>query len=206
VYATAGDYSHSEIKFDGEVGTTFNNKGYEARVEARHRPLGQVEGLWGVQFGEADFSAIGEEAFILPVTIKQAGLFVFERYTGENWGGEIGGRVETRDYSGLAGRARFDFGSVSASAFVAPIEGLRLSLSASRTQRAPTEVELFANGPHAATGAFERGDPNLNIETATSVETGILTASSISIQPGRLKIIDLYLRPRNAMQPSKALK
>jgi iron complex outermembrane recepter protein len=173
VSATGGDYRHSEIEFDGAIGTVFKNAGYEARIEARHKPFGQIDGLWGLQFGETDFSAEGEEAFILPVTIKQAGLFGFERYQGNNWGVEIGARVENRDYSGLAGQRSFDFGSVAASAFVTPISGLRFSLNVSRTQRAPTEVELFADGPHAATGAFERGDPNLKIETATSVEGGI---------------------------------
>jgi len=35
------DYEHSEIE-EGEVHTTFKNKGYEARIEARHQPLGPV--------------------------------------------------------------------------------------------------------------------------------------------------------------------
>ena len=42
------DYEHSEIE-QGEVHTTFKNKGYEARIEARHQPLGPVEGVIGAQ-------------------------------------------------------------------------------------------------------------------------------------------------------------
>jgi iron complex outermembrane recepter protein len=172
VSATGGDYTHSEIEFGGEVGTVFTNKGYEGRVEARHKPLGDFEGLWGLQFGSSDFAAIGAEAFIAPVTIKQTGLFGFERYDGGIWGGEAGVRFEHRGYDGVAGKRDFDLTSASASAFVKPITGLRLSLSVGRTQRAPTEVELFADGPHAATVAFERGDRNLKIETATTIEAG----------------------------------
>jgi iron complex outermembrane recepter protein len=171
--ATGGDYTHSEIEFSGEIGTVFTNKGYEGRIEARHKPIGSFEGLWGLQFGESDFSAAGEEAFILPVTIKQLGLFGFERYSGQGWGGEIGARFENRAYSGLAGKRDFDLTSVSGSVFVTPLDGLRLSFSAGRTQRAPTEVELFADGPHAATGAFERGDATLKTETATTIEGGL---------------------------------
>jgi iron complex outermembrane receptor protein len=43
----------------------------------------------------------------------------------------------------------------------------------SRTERAPHVTELFAQGPHEATGTFEIGDPSLGIERALSVEGGI---------------------------------
>lgn len=171
--ATSGDYTHSEIEFTGETGTVFANQGYEGRVEARLKPMGKFDGLYGLQFGSNDFSALGEEAFILPVTIEQFGLFGFQRYKADIWGGEVGARFEQRSYSGIAGRREFDLTSGSASVFATPIEGLRLSLSASQTQRAPTEVELFADGPHAATQAFEIGDSNLQTETATSLEGGV---------------------------------
>jgi iron complex outermembrane recepter protein len=171
--ATSGDYTHSEIEFSGETGTVFTNKGYEGRIEARLKPMGNFEGLYGVQFGSNDFSALGEEAFILPVTIEQVGLFGFQRYKAEAWGAEVGARYEERSYSGLAGQRDFDLTSGSASIFATPLEGLRLSLSVARTQRAPTEVELFADGPHAATQAFEIGNPNLKTETSTSVEGGV---------------------------------
>ena len=173
ISATSGDYTHSEIEFSGEVGTVFTNSGYEGRVEARLKPMGNFDGLYGIQFGSNDFSALGEEAFILPVTIDQMGLFGFQRYKTDTWGGEIGVRFEKRNYSGLAGTRDFDLGSTSASLFATPLDGLRVSLSASRTQRAPTEVELFADGPHAATQAFEIGDSDLETETATSIEGGI---------------------------------
>jgi iron complex outermembrane recepter protein len=171
--ATTGDYTHSEIEFDGAIGTVFANKGYEARIEARHKAFGSVDGLWGVQFGSNDFSALGEEAFILPVTIDQAGIFGFERYETERWGGEVGARLEQRRYRGAAGKRDFDLTSFSLGGHVKPIDGVRLSFSASRTERAPTEVELFADGPHAATAAFERGDPRLKIEAATTFEAGL---------------------------------
>jgi iron complex outermembrane recepter protein len=173
ISATSGEYTHSEIEFSGETGTVFTNEGYEGRVEARLKPMGNFEGLYGLQFGSNDFSALGDEAFILPVTIEQVGLFGFQRYKADSWGGELGARYEERNYSGLAGERSFDLTSGSASIFAAPLDGLRVSLSVARTQRAPTEVELFADGPHAATQAYEIGDANLKVETSTSVEGGI---------------------------------
>jgi iron complex outermembrane receptor protein len=167
---TTGDYSHSEIEFDGAIGTVFTNEGYEGRLEARHRSIGDLDGVFGLQFAANDFAAEGDEAFILPVTIETVGAFWVERFNQENWGAEVGARYEQRYYSGLAGARTFDLGSFSASAFVKPIDGLRLSLNAGYTERAPTEVELFADGPHAATQAFEIGDADLKTETAISLE------------------------------------
>jgi hypothetical protein len=42
------DYEHREIE-GGETGTTFKNKGYEARVEARHQRIGPFDGVIGAQ-------------------------------------------------------------------------------------------------------------------------------------------------------------
>ena len=39
-----------------------------------------------------------------------------------------------------------------------------IAFSAAYTQRPPTYVELFANGPHIATNSFELGDPELGKE------------------------------------------
>ena len=167
---TTGDYTHSEIEFDGAIGTVFTNEGYEGRLEARHRSIGDLDGVFGLQFASNDFAAEGDEAFILPVTIETVGAFWVERVNQENWGAEVGARYEQRDYSGLAGARTFDLGSFSASAFLKPTDGLRLSLNAGHTERAPTEVELFADGPHAATQAFEIGDADLKTETAISLE------------------------------------
>src|SRR5262249_31762253 len=50
---------------------------------------------------------------------------------------------------------------------------LFLALTFARTERAPTETELFAEGPHLATSSFERGDPTLGKETAQSVEASL---------------------------------
>ena len=45
---------------------------------------------------------------------------------------------------------------------VAP--GVKLGVNLSRAERAPSAEELFSNGPHIATQAFEIGDPALTTE------------------------------------------
>jgi iron complex outermembrane receptor protein len=62
-------------------------------------------------------------------------------------------------------------GSLGGSYEVAP--GWRAGLSLSRSARAPAIDELFANGPHAGTQAFEIGDPDLDAETSLGVEASL---------------------------------
>mgnify|MGYP006169282007 CR=1 FL=1 len=73
------DYKHQELE-GGEVHTTFKNKGYEARVEARHQPLGPVEGVIGAQVTRNEFSALGEEAFVPQTDTDSLALFVLEQW------------------------------------------------------------------------------------------------------------------------------
>jgi iron complex outermembrane receptor protein len=58
--------------------------------------------------------------------------------------------------------------AVGASYEVAPL--IRVGANLSRAQRAPSPEELFSNGPHAATQAFEIGDPGLGAETSIGGE------------------------------------
>lgn len=60
--------------------------------------------------------------------------------------------------------------SASAAAFLRPMSDLFLGLSLSRTERAPSEVELFADGVHLATGVYELGDTDLDTEKVTTLE------------------------------------
>ena len=68
------------------------------------------------------------------------------------------------------GKRTFDTvsGSVGASYALAP--DWRIGVNLSRTVRAPSGEELFANGPHAGTQAFEVGDPDFRPERAWGLE------------------------------------
>ena len=50
--------------------------------------------------------------------------------------------------------------------------GWSLSASAGHTERAPAYYELFANGVHIATAAYERGEPTLGVERSVNGELG----------------------------------
>jgi iron complex outermembrane receptor protein len=168
----ATDYEHTE--FDaGSPGTTFTNNLYEGRIEALHRPLGSMTGAVGIQLARRDFQAIGEEAFVPPSRTDTWSLFAFEEIPASpRVSFQMGARYDHQDASAEAGEITggvpFDrgFGAFSASASVvwAPAEDFSLALSGSRTLKLPNAEELFSNGPHDATGAFEIGDINLDKE------------------------------------------
>ncbi|HKS14472.1 MAG TPA: TonB-dependent receptor [Pseudomonas sp.] len=172
------DYEHREIE-GGEVHTTFRNKGYEARVEARHQPLGPVEGVIGAQVNRNEFSALGEEAFVPQTDTNSLALFMLEQWqASERLNLSLGARLEhTRVEPDAKGDERFAAAD-STSSFTAaslssgavyqltPVWSLAASLG--YTERAPTFYELYANGAHVATGAYEVGDADLNKEKALS--------------------------------------
>ena len=177
------DYEHREIE-GGEVGTTFKNKGYEARVEARHVPIGPVEGVIGAQVNRNEFSALGEEAFVPQTDTNSGALFVLEELQAtERLKLSLGGRLERTvvdpDAKGnerfaAADRSRsFTAGSLSSGAVftLTPIWSLAATLG--YTERAPTFYELYANGAHVATGTYEVGNANLSKEKAVSSDLAL---------------------------------
>ncbi len=192
--AANSDYQHQEVAGDGSVGTVFKNRGADARAEAVHRAVtlgwGQLEGVVGLQLEASRFSALGEEAFVPETQTRQAAVFVMERWSwgraeGLNGKFSAGLRVEQAGVrsSGDSDAALPQFGPAQERRF-APRSGSfaavlnlgpwwQVSASHSTTQRAPTHYELFANGVHAATGAYERGDPGQALERGRHADLGL---------------------------------
>ena len=173
------DYTHQEIEDTGAVATTFTNEGYELRVEGHHNGFGdKLDGAVGLQASSTDFAAVGDEAFLTATTTKDYGVFVVERWDTGRWGVEGGVRLERRDLDNVAnGALDFTAGSVSGGVFMRPAENWFIGATLARTERAPTAVELFADGPHIATQAYELGNGALDKETALTLEGSIRYAT-----------------------------
>ncbi|MFC3175296.1 TonB-dependent receptor [Novosphingobium bradum] len=177
--AAWADYRHSELAPDGSVGTTFLDKGIEARLEVAQARRGGWQGASGAQFVNRDFDVIGDEAFLPKNGTQAFGLFTVQQVELGGFKLEAGARFEHTRIAAMpgpaqpqfaAGARRFDTVSLSGGAAWAVRPGWRLGLNLSRTERAPAAEELFANGPHAGTEAFEIGNPAFGIERATSLE------------------------------------
>ena len=172
------DYRHQEIDADGTVGTTFLNKSVESRLEFVQRKKGVWQGAFGMQLAIRDFNVIGAEAFVPKNATTQFGVFTLDTF---DWGkakAEVSLRYEKTklraEASTTIGNPAYDrsfeafSGSVGGS--YALTDTVRVGLSGSHTERAPAAEELFANGPHAGTQAFETGNPDFRKETSNGVE------------------------------------
>ncbi|MEM7640225.1 MAG: TonB-dependent receptor [Pseudomonadota bacterium] len=165
------DYEHTEFEAPGEAGTVFENSGVEGRVEFDHVFAG-FEGAFGVQYSDREFSAVGEEAFITPTDIQNWGVFLYETQEWDDGLGFEGGlRLDNVEYDNEQfGSVDFDLISASIGVHKHYEGGVWLGGQLSYTQRAPSESELFAFGPHLATDQFEVGDPTLAEESGLNLE------------------------------------
>lgn len=173
------NYRHFELEEDGEVGTAFYNKGMEGRLELTQAKRGAWSGATGGQFFIRDFNVVGEEAFLPKNSTEQWGLFTLQQLDYDRLKIEAGARFEHTGLSAkpgidqpqfFGGDRSFDAFSGSLGASYRFAGNWRFGINASRTERAPAAEELFANGPHAGTEAFEVGNPDFGLEKAWSVE------------------------------------
>lgn len=163
------DYEHTEFEGD-EVGTRFLSDGWEGRLELVQAARGGWRGAVGGQLLRRDFDAVGDEAYVPRTRISEAGVFAVQRLDLDRFGLEGGVRFDHRDLDSLVGERHFENVSASLGLFYRPNSDWFLGLSLASNGRAPTEAELFADGPHAATRAYEVGDPDLESERVLSVE------------------------------------
>ncbi|OUR82988.1 hypothetical protein A9Q82_05950 [Cycloclasticus sp. 46_120_T64] len=168
------DYQHAELEGGVTVGTEFDNKGLEGRVELVHRKLGLVDhGAIGLQAQQKDFSATGEEAFVPPSTLQSYAIFAVEDIHVGDITYEAGLRIEHQqiDAKGFNSTKHTPV-NASLSALWHARDDMFLSLALSRAQRAPDIQELFSNGAHFATQSYELGDKELKVETSYNLELG----------------------------------
>jgi iron complex outermembrane recepter protein len=168
------EYEHVELEGD-QVGTVFRNQALEGRIEVVQPLGGDWRSAWGTQFSDRDFEAEGEEAFVPPSRTRDYGLFWLAERDTDALKLELGARYD-RVRVGLSGddeRASFSGVSASAGALWRLSEAVQLSAAFDRAQRAPTAEELFSDGPHIATQAYELGDASLDRETANQIEFGL---------------------------------
>ncbi len=199
----ATNYKHNEIGLaddtdpasDG-VRQTFTNKEQEARLEAQLAPFDlRFAGLTtalGVQVGHQELTAPSPDNAGLwdPNSNHRIAGYTFNELSFTNTTRlQIAGRVESVDLSGSARAFPAGGGLISTptsvgftpkSASIGIIQDFAWdlvgSLTAQYVERAPKPAELFSGGGHDATATFDKGNPNLTIEAAQSVEASLKRA------------------------------
>lgn len=187
-------YQHQEIEGSGEVGTTFSSRGQALRVEARHAPQGAWQGVWGMQAESMRFEALGEEAFVPGTRTRSLALFAMEEWRSGPLSFTLGGRAERvtvrsdgdaadveEPRFGSAQSRSFSPGSLSVASAWRFMPQWSLTGSLGATQRAPAYYELYADGVHVATAAYERGDPSLGLERSTHADLGVSWQSGANL-------------------------
>ncbi len=176
------DYQHTE--FEGEeAGTLFSNNGLDSRIDLKHKEVGGIRGTWGAQFQANDVDAVGEEAFQPPSTTDVYSLFALEEIAANDrltlqaglrydWN-EVDTEGFDRDAFDDNMTRQYNLFSQSVGAILNVSNDYAVTWSTAFTERAPNAQELFADGPHIATGAFEIGDPSLNTEQSLGTDIAL---------------------------------
>ena len=175
------DYQHTE--FDaGAAGTVFKNTGNDLRLVARHAKLGPLEGIVGLQLERSQFSADGAEAFAPYSRTDQKALFAYEELP-LSWGKlSFGARLESVNVESLgnplvgrfaSGSRSFNPSSYAVGALWNLSSAWQLTSTLAYSERAPKDYELFADGPHVATNAYEVGNANFSKEQSSNLDVGV---------------------------------
>lgn len=179
VRAGLSDYEHDEIAA-GHVAARFRNDEDEVRVELLHAPVLGLSGALGVHHAAREFRGLGEAAdFLLPMESRQIAAYVFEELAlSDRVQVQLGARVEHSEargtpFGGERRAERFTPLSGSVGLLLRLGDALSAGLTLSAQERAPAPVELFARGPHEATGTFEIGDAGLSTERSRGVDLAL---------------------------------
>jgi iron complex outermembrane receptor protein len=182
------DYQHQEFEA-GALGTTFKSKGVDAKLQARLQAFklgaGSVDTMIGVACEHIDFVADGLEAFVPTTQTKTSALYVLQEIQAP-WGKLSGGiRREQAHVDSLGLSSNLAFAptqrSLAATSYAlgsvfklgSAVKGLSATADAARSGRIPKDYELYADGEHVATKAYERGNANLETEKSTHLELGL---------------------------------
>jgi iron complex outermembrane recepter protein len=211
------DYKHNELglsddtnPFSDAIQQTFTNKEQEGRVETQLAPFNlrfaALTTAIGVQGGHQELTAPSPDGIGLwdPNSNWRIAGYIFNEFKfSEATKAQIAGRIEQVSLSGF-GRS-FDASGLVASTPASPsftpksvsmglIQKLPWDLvgiiTAQYIERAPKPAELFSGGPHDATATFDKGNPNLKIEMAQSIEIGLRRATG----PFRFEATAYYTR------------
>ncbi|QTN30103.1 TonB-dependent receptor [Rhodoferax sp. AJA081-3] len=180
VRASQTDYQHTEYE-GAEPGTVFKNTGNDLRITARHAKLGAWQGVLGLQSETGKFSADGTEAFAPHSHTTQHAVFAFEELP-LDWGRfSLGARLESIHVEStgnpqverfVPASRSFQPRSLALGALWNAAPGWQLTSNIAYTERAPKDYELFADGPHIATHAYEVGDSHAVLEQSTNMDVG----------------------------------
>ena len=173
------DYELVELHIGGEHNgekTTFLNDAQElgAILDLSNDALTQKVVIRSM---EEDTSILGEEAFMENVESEETSFGYYLSREFSNFDLDFGIRRDEVNRKSKVGSTAYDkdFDSTSyVLGFGFDLSSTTdLSLSIGSVERAPSSVEMFMNGEHAAVQRNERGNPNMQPEEAQNIDLGL---------------------------------
>lgn len=185
------------------VGLGLLSQTYLADMHYHHAPIGALSGLIGFSGLRNTFDKFGEETLIPPSRANNVGIYVFEQTEGRRLNVSFGARYDYRRLGvdadtvlGIAAQTR-TWNSITGNAGLLYhiSEPMALVLNVGRGFRAPSSFDLYSNGVHEGTVAFERGNPNLRTEKSVNTDLALRVQNSrLSMEVGTfLNLIQDYI-------------
>lgn len=207
------NYYHQEIEHGGTPGTEFGALTANASVSVRHRSYGILdEGTVGI-WGEAKNYAVQGARTPDSDAYSLAAYLIEEKDFGALHL-EAGARIdyinilpaeerESRQIGAIRSR-RFTGVSSSVSGIYNMGSGFYLGSTFMHSFRAPSQEELYSEGPHLASYSYEIGNPDLDPERGLGKELFLrYKQSDASIEvTGYHNSFTNYIYPRNTGEPS----
>jgi iron complex outermembrane receptor protein len=151
-------------------------------VHLHHDAVGPFSGgTIGVFAMDSRFQKRGTETLIPNSQSRNVAVYALEHIARGRWRGTFGARYDVRDLAveddavlGLSAQSQ-THAAVTGSAGLSYrlSEWASVVASLGRGFRAPAAPDLYANGFHEGTRAYERGNPNLNVETSLNTDLGL---------------------------------
>ena len=181
------------------------------QLSYHHRPLGPLSGTAGVSFFDSDFTKFGRETLIPSSTTRSVAGYLFEQAELGSLLLSAGLRFDARTLQASAdtvlqiGDEQRSWRAVTGNAGVLyrVSQPLALVLNIGRGFRAPSASDLFSNGYHEGTRAFERGDPSLGVESSLNIDLAVRAQNSVlnaeaGIFANRIRDY-IYLKPLGSL-------
>ncbi len=172
------DYRHDELDPAGQPETRFSNRAWEGRLDAEHQAWAGWRGRFGLQTENSNFSALnagtGAPDTVRPTRSNSVAVFMAEERDFGPWNASFALRGESLSRTPDIGQARsFWLGSAAAGVTRTLPQQFKAGATFTSGRRAPAVDELYANGPHDATGTFDRGQSNLASENSQTLELNL---------------------------------
>jgi iron complex outermembrane receptor protein len=203
---------------DPEVALGLLAESLEGMARVHHPALGAFEGVVGVSWRASDFEKFGEESLVPASTGRDAALFAFEQAESGRWHLALGARYDHRtldveddpDLGVTAEEKTWDAVTGNVGVLYRAAQTMAIALNLGRGFRAPSNFDLYSNGVHEGTVSFERGNPDLDVETSLNADLAFrLQSSSLRAEvTGFVHEIDGYIhtRPTGTFDPESGFE